>query len=146
MEEADRNRCHIELAEPTRSLPHRALVERQLDAAVMAHPFAHLEAQPARHQRRRIFYAQVEQVVAALEAHIEDVAEAGGCQHAGYRAAALDHRIGDERGAVHDIADVADRHAVASQQLPGALDHGLRRIVRRGETLVHRHFGAESVE
>ena len=139
MQEADRDRGDAEFAEPARGRLHRGLVERQLDAAVEAHALRHLEAQPPRHQRRRILDAQVEQVVAALEAHIEDVAEARGRQHAGHGAAALDHGVGDERRAVHDVADVADaRRHRASSSAP-ALDDGLGRIVRRGQPLVHRH-------
>ena len=88
MQEADGDGGDAQLLEAFGGAAHRRLVERQLDAAVEAHALGHLEPQPARHQRRRILDAQVEQVVAALEAHIEDVAEAGRRQHAGHRARA----------------------------------------------------------
>ena len=53
MQKADGDGGDIELAEAPRGGPDRGLVERQLDAAVEAHALRHLEAQPARNQRRR---------------------------------------------------------------------------------------------
>ena len=146
MKEADGDGRNVELAEAARGSPDGRLVEGQLDAAVEAHALRHLDAQPARHQRRRILDAQVEQVVAALEAHIENVAEARRRQHAGDGAAALDHRVGDERRAMHDIADVADGDALLAQQGLDAGDDRLGGIVRRGQPLVHGHPATTRIE
>ena len=146
MQETDGDGGNIEVAELPRGRPDRGLIERQLDAAVEAHALRHLQAQPARNQRCGILDAQIEQVVAALEPHIENVAEPRRRQHSGDRATALDHRVGNKRRAVHDIADVGDGDIVERQERPDARDDGLGGVVRRGQPLVHRHLPSARIE
>ena len=71
----------------------------------------HRMAARARHERLRLFQEQVIQIVAHLPPHLEAVAEAARGDEADLRALALDDDIGDERGAVHDLADIADARA-----------------------------------
>jgi hypothetical protein len=145
VQEADGDGGDPEFLKPPRSRPHRGFVERCLDAAVEAHALGHLEAQAARHQRRGILHAQVEQVVAALETHVENVAEARGRQHSGDGTAALDHRVGDERRPVHHVGEVGDGDPIALEHGVDALGHRLGGIMRSGEPLVHGHPGATGI-
>src|SRR5262249_50207778 len=103
MQKTDGNGCNSEVAELFGGSPDSGLVESELHAAIEPHAFCHLYAQAAWNERRRILDAQIEQVVAALEPHIENVAEPRCCQHAGDRAAALDHSIGNKRRPVHEF-------------------------------------------
>ena len=84
-------------------------IERGQHVAVAVHAFRHFEAVAARHQRVGELQEQVVDVVALLGAHLQDVAEALRGDQAEARAAALDQGVGDQRGAVHDVADVGER-------------------------------------
>ena len=70
--------------------------------SVVTDPLRDLAAQVPRNERIGPCEPKVEQVVALLEAHVEDVAEPRGHQHAGLRAAPFDDRVGDEGRAVRD--------------------------------------------
>ena len=83
-------------------------IERRQHVAVAIHALRHFEAVAARHERVGELQEQVVDVVALLGAHLEDVAEAARGDQAEARAAALDQGVGDERGAVHDVADVGE--------------------------------------
>ena len=65
------------------------------DLSVVTHPLRDLPAQAPWYERIGPCEPKVEQVVALLEAHVEDVAEPRGHQHAGLRAAPFDDRVGD---------------------------------------------------
>jgi len=146
VQETDGDGFDAKLAEASGCRLNRGLIERALDAAVKPNALRYLEPQPARHQRGRIFDAQIEQIVAPLEAHIENVAEAGRRQHAGDGTAALDHRVGDERGAVHDVANVGDGDGFALQQGVDAVEYRFGWVVRRRKPLVHRHLAPRCIE
>ena len=114
-----------------------AFVERAQDAAVGQGALGHVETQVARHQWARVFQHQVVEVVAVLAPDLHRVAEARRSQQSGARAFALDHGVGDERGAVDDLGDLGGRDAGALQRLG---QHGLDRlrgVVGRGEHLAH---------
>jgi hypothetical protein len=97
-----------------------------------------LAAQPARDDRPRENEPQVEEIVAAFAPDIENVAHAGRHQHSGPRALALDQRVGDERGAMHQSGYRADSDAARVQQRLHAVQNGRRRILGRGQELVQR--------
>ena len=56
-------------------VPDAFQIEVQRHRAVVADALGHLAAKPPRHQRLGKAQAQIEQVVALFEAHIEDVAK-----------------------------------------------------------------------
>ena len=68
---------HIDLAQEL------GLVERLGDAAVGPHPLADIKPQVARHQRRRVFDADIVKVVFALATDFEHVAKSAGDQQPG---------------------------------------------------------------
>ena len=88
---------------------HLVLVERRLDAAVVAQPLADLEAQVAGDEQRRLVGLQVVEIRPVLAADLEQVAEALGGDEAGRDAAVLDQRVGGDRGAVAEIGDLGRR-------------------------------------
>ena len=89
-------------------------------AAPVTHPLANLPAQAPRNERIGPREPKVEQVVALLEAYVEDVAEPRGHQHAGLRATPFDDRVGDEGRAVRDRVDLGHEHVFAAQKGGGA--------------------------
>ncbi len=89
---------------------------------------------------------QVVDVVALLGAHLEDVAEAARGDQAETRAAALDQGVGDQRGAVHDVADVGEREPAACSSSARPSERADRWVVRRGQALVQADVVALRVE
>ncbi len=101
----------------------------------------------ARHERVGELQEQVVDVVALLGAHLEDVAEAARGDQAEARAAALDQGVGDQGGAVHDVADVGEGQVCAAcSSSVEALQRADRRVVRRGQALVQADVVALRVE
>ena len=114
--------------------------------SVVTHPLADLPAQAPWCERVGPREPKIEQVVALLEAHVEDVAEPRGHQHAGLRPAPFDDRVGDEGRAVGDGFDLGHGHVFAPQKGGGAFNHRNRGVGRRGEALQHRDLAAAFVE
>ena len=127
-------------------LPGAFEVQGLDDSSVVTHAFADLSAQATRNERLGPGDSQVEQVVALLESHVEDVAKPRGHQHACRRSAPFDDRVGDQRRAVGDGLHLGNRHALALQQGGGAVDDRDGRVSRRGEALQHRDLAAVFVE
>ena len=145
VQEADSHRLDAQGQELLRRGPDAGLVEFRRDAAIVAHTLGNLDAQRPAHQRWRIFDAQIEQVVAPLETHIHDVAEAGRDQHAGPGALALDDGVGDEGRAMHDLDHVCDVDVVLRGQRLDAVEHGHGWIGRRRQPLVDCDAGTAAV-
>ena len=80
--------------------------------------------------------AQVEEVVALLHRDVEHVAKSARDDHGRGRAATLDHRIGHERGAVHDHRHVGRRDAGLPGHREDAVEHRFLGRLGRGERLV----------
>ena len=98
----------------------------------------HFAGQARRHQQRRLVVHDVEDrgaVGARLLAHRIDAAKSFGHQQAGAHALAFEQRIGADRGAVAEIADVGRRHAACEQGLDARQDRARGIVGRR------RHFG-----
>ncbi len=83
---------------------------------------------------------QVVDVVALLDAELEDVAEAAGGDKAEAGAAAFDQSVGDQGGAVDHVADVGERKLRRLQQFGEALEGADRWVVRRGQAFVQADF------
>ena len=132
--------------EAANRLAHALAVQALDHRPVVPDPFADLAAKPPRDQRIRPREPQVEQVVALLEAHVEEVAEPRGHQHPGLRPPPLDDRVGDEGRAVGDRLDRGHRDVLAVEEGGRPVEHRDRRIGRRGELLVHRDAAALFVE
>ena len=114
--------------------------------AVAIHAFRYFEAMAARHEWVGELQEQVVDVVALLGAHLEDVAEAARGDQAEAGAAALDQGVGDQGGAVHDVADVGERQVCRLQQFGEALQRADRRVLRGGQALVQADVVALRVE
>ena len=76
VKEADRDGLDAGVAQRAHRRAQRRFVERDLDAAVVAHALRHFQAQVARHQHRRLVGLQVVQVGALLPADLQQVAKA----------------------------------------------------------------------
>ena len=114
------------------TVAHRLLVERQKHRAVGRHPLGHAEAQVARHQRLGPLHVDVVLLEAVLPGDLEGIAEALGGDQRGVRALALDQRVGGERRAVHDEADVGRPALGLGQDGAHALQHAaFGRVGRR---------------
>jgi len=121
--------------EPLRALRDLFAVQAHLYAAVGAQPLADLQSQIARHQRLGLGDVEVVQLELPLAADLQRVGEAGGGDEPGDGATALDERVGEERGGVHDAREVARGQAMLAQQALDAGGDGARGIVRRRQHL-----------
>jgi hypothetical protein len=83
------------------------------------------------HRRQK----EIVDVVPAFSAHLQHVAKALGAQQAHLGARALQHGVGDERGAVDHIGDLRRVGARFRQQALDALDDRPAGRIWRGETL-----------
>ncbi|MCZ8148937.1 MAG: hypothetical protein O9325_13970 [Roseomonas sp.] len=139
VQQADCNGLHALGAEDPGRVPHISLLERFEDAAVGQHAFPHAQAQMPGHQRRGVADEHVEQVVADLAPHLDDVAEAGGRDQPGARAAPGQDGVGDQRRRM-DHAGGLGREAGPLRVKRGnaAEDRFLRRM-RRSEDLGGQH-------
>ena len=114
---------------------HGLFVERNAHAAVDGHPLRHLQAQAARHQGRRLDDADVVELVLALAPDLERVAETLGRDEPGRCALALDQRVAEQRGGVHQPADVGWRNRAFAQQPVDPRHDAARGVVVRGQLL-----------
>src|SRR5580765_3668826 len=110
-------------------------IERRQNLAITVDTFAHAAAQLPRHERLRQLELQVVVVVPRLASDREHVDESVCGQQPGARALALDHRIGCERRAVHQYADVPRRQVRLRKQALQPADHGLGGVGRRRQRL-----------
>ena len=123
-----------------------SLVQRPPDTPIGQHALRRVEAQAPLDQGRRFPQRQVVHVIAPLVADLDSVAEAGGRQQRGLRALAFDERIGDQRGAMRDIADRARMQAGGAQQVFYAFQHRGRGIGIGRQQLFDRDLPALHVE
>ena len=110
-------------------------VERDLDRAVLRQPLLGLAPPRPRHQGLGHLDEEVVELVLALAADLQHVAEARGREQAGLGALALDQRVGEERRGMHHAADLLGLGARLLEHAPRALDGAARRIVGRGALL-----------
>jgi len=98
-------------------LAHGGLVQRQQYRAIGRDALAHRQAQTPRHQRRGFVHRDVVLVEAAFGAHLQHVAETFGGEQRGAGTAALDQRVGGQRGAMHYQAHISRHQLRLGQQL-----------------------------
>ena len=130
---------------PRKRFAQRRLVERDEHVAAEIDALAHLAGQALRHQRRRLVVHDVEDrgaVGPRLLGHLVDAAEAFGDQEAGLDALAFEQRVGADRGAVTEIADVGLPALRPAPRGGGSISASTPcRIARDGSSGVDGHFG-----
>ena len=137
VEEADRDRLDSRTREQGRS-DLRTLFR---SSAVTMRPSRSMRSATSSrrsrgHERLRKFEEEIVDVVALLRAHFEDVAEALRGDEAELGALALDDGVGDQRRAMHDLADLGEPDAGHRDEFLEAEQRRLGRIVRRRQPLV----------
>ena len=141
-EEADGDRLHTLVPQRACGLAHAVLVQRLQHVALRRHPpLLHGEAVAAAHQRARLPRDVLHDRVVLgplVTADMDDVAVAGGGDHAGLGAVVLEHRVGRDRGAVEDVGDGVGRRPAPLAERGDARRGALRGVVRRGGHLVDR--------
>jgi hypothetical protein len=154
MEKADRDPLDPLRRKCVERAREAALVERHQHISLGIDPLAHRKAQAARHQRWRQVDVDVVLLEAVFVPDFDDVAETFGRQQRGLRALALDHRVGGERRAMDDEADLAWLNARRPDDRPQRRRHPLLRRTRRGERLrrkallanLQRHVGERAAD
>ncbi|CAB3912355.1 hypothetical protein LMG3412_04810 [Achromobacter deleyi] len=116
-------------------LDHLGLVQRRQHLALGVDAFGDAVAPGARHQRFGLVQEDVVLREAIFQADLDQVAKAGRRQQRGARALAFDQRIGGQRGAQDQQADLRPGQPCLVQQLFDALQHGGLGRVRRGQQL-----------
>ena len=136
MQEADRHRLHRASRQRVDRRVQRGRVQRQRNGAVRPHPLGDPEPQAARHQRLGRGHAQIVALGLQALAHFDDVAMAGGRQHANPRGLAFQQRIGGNGGAMHDAQTAAEqrrgRQAKFFRGQRDAVEHPVRLVPRGG--------------
>ena len=149
--ERDRDRFDAFLRERRDRRADVVRVERRELVAAGADPPADGQPQVARDERLGRREAIVVGVLAPAVAQRERVAEAGGREQSGARAAAREHGVGRHRRAVHDQVELRDEAARREVEPRGELGQAgrdrARRVVRRAARLVHEpHVVADEEE
>jgi len=138
MQKRDRDGFDPVINEMPQRRADRIEVERRDDAAVAIEALGDLQPMPAGDQRFWEAEEQIVDVVALLGAHLEVVAETLRGEQTEPCAAPLDDRIGDERRAVNDLADIRGGDAGLGRKDAKAFERRYRRILRRRQTFVER--------
>ncbi len=131
-QQADRDRLDRLREELADGLAQRGLVELEQHVAAEIDALPHLAGQALRHQRLGLVVHHVEDggaVGPRLLAHGIDAAVAFRHQETGPGALAFEQRVGADRGAVAEIADIGARNSLGKQPLDAGQD-GARRIIR----------------
>jgi hypothetical protein len=136
VKERDGDRLNARTCQPLDLDAHFVQIERAEYRAVARDALVDFAPQRARNQRLGELEEQIVDVVALLLPHFEDVAEAFRGQQSNPGAAALDDRIGDERGAVHDVTDRSEVEPGACDQLHQPRQRAASGIVRGGQAFV----------
>ena len=126
VEELDRHRLHLLAAA---FLDHRAEVLHRHGlelAAVGVNTFAHLEAPPPRHERRRLLETQVVHVRPVAARDLQYVAEARGRHERGLDPLALGDGVDHRGAAMHEERDLGGRNPGKAD----GVDHPLGEIAR----------------
>ena len=126
-----------------RCLEHGGLVEGHAHVAVHAHALRHLQPQVARYQRKGLYDLDVVELVFALAADLERVAEALGGDEPGRRTLALDHGIVKSVVACTTRAMSAAAMALDDNSRSIPNHHAFRGIGVGGELLV-AHLAARA--
>ena len=135
-QQAHRAGIGLRLADRLHQRRQRVGRKRADRLAVGGDALGRLEAQFARHQRRRVVVLQAEHMRADLPADLDQVAEALGDDERDLAAAPLDQRIRRDGRAVREPRDRRQLDAVAGRKLAQAGNHRQGRVGRRRGHLV----------
>jgi hypothetical protein len=131
-QQADRERLDVLRLELSHGIAQRSFVELPQHVAAEIDALLHFPGQALRNERHRLVIHDVEyrrSVGTRLLAHGIDAAESFRHQQAGNGALAFEQRVGPDRGAVAEIADISPlRDAVA----PRSSGDRARIVGRRG--------------
>src|SRR5262249_58443229 len=105
VQEADGDRLDTFTTGAARQPAHAGLVQRSVHRSVRQDTFVYFPAAAPGHQGLGKFEEQVVYVVSVLAAYGQHVAHTSGGDERGQRSLALDQSVGDECGAVDDLAD-----------------------------------------
>ena len=131
VQEADRDGCGTRRDRSARGLHGLLGAERRVHAAIGEQPLLDLEHHAARDEWGRAVAEEIDGPVHPQSRDVEDVLEPGGDEQRERRAAALDHRVRADRGAVHDERVVLRCEAALRKHLAQARFHAFREIGRR---------------
>ena len=144
MQQADRHRLDSLLLETGDERAHRGLVERNEDLARVVHALGDRPAKVPRDERGRPVDGDVVLLETVLEGHLHRVPEPLGDEERGPRAGALDNRVGRERRAVDEEADLAGGDPRLSDRLTNRRDHPFLRGMWGGQHLGGDHGPARA--
>ena len=112
------------------------LVQRRHHIARGGDTLIDLKPQVAADDRIGIGHIKVIDIIALLGPHFENVAKAAGGDQPDRRALALDHGVGDQRGAMHDFRHIRMGDVLQRQQFLKPFQRGFGRVVGGGQALV----------
>ena len=122
MEKADHHAVHALCPDGGRDLAQPFLVQGPVHRPVRQPPLRYLEAQRPLYERLRMVEMDVVHPGPGLPANLQQIAEAFRGHERDPAAAALDERVGSDRGAVGETAHPRGIEAVFGQHLADAVD------------------------
>ena len=128
VEEADRDRLDALRRQPLRDRAHLVRIERRQHVAVAIHALGDFQAVAAGDQRIGKLQEQIVDVVALLRAHLENITEAARGDQSKPGAVSLDQRVGDQRRAMHDVADLGECEPGRMKQVRQPFERADRRV------------------
>ena len=135
IEQADRDRDHVQLVELPDELFDCGGRQRRLDGAIRLDTLLDADTAVTRDQRR--WHLRIERIDLAsiVTADLDDVLESCRRDQRPLGEFPLEHRIGGDGRAVQQIADVREGETVELRRLPDARHEADRRVLRRCERL-----------
>ena len=129
VDEADRDGLDLFSEQSSHRLLRIGARQRAYDLARRVHPLVHHHPQVALHQRRRLLPREVVEPRHPQVAQLQHVAEALAGDEPHPRAGQLQDRVRRHRGAVHDLGDLARRHAMPDEHRLEPFDDGERIVI-----------------
>ena len=131
VEVADRDRLDPGRPDALRRRPHPGLVEGAEHLAARPGSLPDLEAELARHKRRRALVKRLVELRHPHPPELEHVAEAAGGEERGRGALAFEDRVGRDGAPVQQLLERPRRRSELLEEAPHPRDHRVR-VVRRG--------------
>ncbi len=135
VQQADRHAFNTRGDQFMRQRDDLRLVQRRQHLPARVDPFGDAMAPGAGHQRLGLVQENVVLREAVFQADLDQIPKARRGQQGGARAFAFNQRIGGQRGAQDQQADVGPAQARYAQQFFNALQHGRLRGGGRGQQL-----------
>ena len=128
IDERNRDGLDAEFRDGPRRALDLARIERALDAAIGANALGDAEPPISRHQRRLALWAQAIDIAPGVPADFQDVLESLGGDEGAGRQPPLQDRVGGDRGAVQQQADIRRRETDLPRRRHYAVDQSDRGI------------------